>query len=305
MKLAMVFPGQGSQAVGMMRGYGGLPQIEETLAEAKAALGEEFVQLLDEGPAEQLTLTVNTQPAMVTAGTAVYRAWRSLGGPVPEMVAGHSLGEYTALVAAGALSFKDCLPLVRFRARSMQEAVPEGQGAMAAILMLDDDAVRAACVEASGVVQPVNYNAPGQVVIAGERTAVERAMELCKARGAKRAMALPVSAPFHSTLMQPAAVKLKHYLENVSVTAPKIPILNNVDVAIESDPARIKDALVRQAASAVRWVETIRKMADSGVTHILECGPGRVLAGMVKRIAPELKALAAADRASLEEALKC
>jgi [acyl-carrier-protein] S-malonyltransferase len=187
----------------------------------------------------------------------------------------------------------------------MQEAVPEGQGAMAAILMLDDDAVRAACVEAGGVVQPVNYNAPGQVVIAGEKGAVERAMELCKARGAKRAMALPVSAPFHSTLMQPAAVKLKDYLENVSIAAPKIAVLNNVDVAIETDPARIKNALVRQAASAVRWVETIRKMADSGVTHVVECGPGKVLAGMVKRIAPDVKALAAADRASLEEALKC
>ena len=305
MKLAMVFPGQGSQAVGMLEGYAGLPEIDQVRKDAAQVLGGEFDRLLREGPQQALNLTVNTQPAMVTAGYAAYRAWRALGGPAPEIVAGHSLGEYTALVAAGAIAFADCLPLVRSRAQFMQEAVPEGQGAMAAILMLDDDAVRAACVEASGVVQPVNYNAPGQVVIAGERTAVERAMELCKARGAKRAMALPVSAPFHSTLMQPAAVKLKHYLENVSVTAPKIPILNNVDVAIESDPARIKDALVRQAASAVRWVETIRKMADSGVTHILECGPGRVLAGMVKRIAPELKALAAADRASLEEALKC
>jgi [acyl-carrier-protein] S-malonyltransferase len=187
----------------------------------------------------------------------------------------------------------------------MQEAVPEGQGAMAAILMLDDDAVRAACVEAGGVVQPVNYNAPGQVVIAGEKAAVERAMELCKARGAKRAMSLPVSAPFHSTLMQPAAAKLKGYLEQVKVAAPKIAVVNNVDVAIEADPGRIKDALVRQAAAPVRWVEVIRKMADSGVTHIVECGPGKVLAGMTKRIAPGVAALAAADRASLEEALKC
>jgi [acyl-carrier-protein] S-malonyltransferase len=242
---------------------------------------------------------------MVTAGYAAYRAWRSLGGPAPEMVAGHSLGEYTALVAAEAIAFRDCLPLVRFRAQSMQEAVPEGQGAMAAILMLDDDAVRAACVEAGGVVQPVNYNAPGQVVIAGEKAAVERAMELCKARGAKRAMSLPVSAPFHSTLMQPAAAKLKGYLEQVKVAAPKIAVVNNVDVAIEADPGRIKDALVRQAAAPVRWVEVIRKMADSGVTHIVECGPGKVLAGMTKRIAPGVAALAAADRASLEEALKC
>ncbi|HEX2333320.1 MAG TPA: ACP S-malonyltransferase [Burkholderiales bacterium] len=305
MKLAMVFPGQGSQAVGMLEGYGGLPEIEQVRKEAAQVLGAEFDRLLREGPQQALNLTVNTQPAMVTAGYAAYRAWRGLGGPVPDMVAGHSLGEYTALVAAEVISFRDCLPLVRFRAQSMQEAVPEGQGAMAAILMLDDDAVRAACVEAGGVVQPVNYNAPGQVVIAGEKGAVERAMELCKARGAKRAMALPVSAPFHSTLMQPAAARLKGYLEKVSIAAPKISVVNNVDVATESDPARIMDALVRQAASPVRWVETIRKMADAGVTHIVECGPGKVLAGMTKRIAPDIKALAAADRASLEEALKC
>jgi [acyl-carrier-protein] S-malonyltransferase len=305
MKLAMVFPGQGSQAVGMLQGYGGLPEIEEVRKQAAQALGAEFDRVLSEGPQQALNLTVNTQPAMVTAGYAAYRAWRSLGGPAPEMVAGHSLGEYTALVAAEAIAFRDCLPLVRFRAQSMQEAVPEGQGAMAAILMLDDDAVRAACVEAGGVVQPVNYNAPGQVVIAGEKAAVERAMELCKARGAKRAMSLPVSAPFHSTLMQPAAAKLKGYLEQVKVAAPKIAMVNNVDVAIEADPGRIKDALVRQAAAPVRWVEVIRKMADSGVTHIVECGPGKVLAGMTKRIAPGVAALAAADRASLEEALKC
>jgi [acyl-carrier-protein] S-malonyltransferase len=304
-KLAMVFPGQGSQAVGMLEGYGGLPQIEEVRKEAAQVLGAEFDRVLREGPQQALNLTVNTQPAMVTAGYAAYRAWRGLGGPAPDMVAGHSLGEYTALVAAGAISFKDCLPLVRFRAQSMQEAVPEGQGAMAAILMLDDEAVRAACVEAGGVVQPVNYNAPGQVVIAGEKAAVERAMELCKARGAKRVMSLPVSAPFHSSLMQPAAAKLEDYLAEVNIAQPKISLINNVDVAIESDPARIKDALVRQAASPVRWVETIRKMADSGVTHIVECGPGKVLAGMAKRIAPGVKALAAADRASLEEALKC
>jgi [acyl-carrier-protein] S-malonyltransferase len=305
MKLAMVFPGQGSQAVGMLEGYGGLPEIEQVRKEAAQVLGAEFDRLLREGPQQALNLTVNTQPAMLTAGYAAYRAWRGLGGPVPDMVAGHSLGEYTALVAAEAISFRDCLPLVRFRAQSMQEAVPEGQGAMAAILMLDDDAVRAACGEAGGVVQPVNYNAPGQVVIAGEKGAVERAMELCKARGAKRAMALPVSAPFHSTLMQPAAARLKGYLEKVSIAAPKISVVNNVDVATESDPARIMDALVRQAASPVRWVETIGKMADAGVTHIVECGPGKVLAGMTKRIAPDIKALAAADRASLEEALKC
>jgi [acyl-carrier-protein] S-malonyltransferase len=301
----MVFPGQGSQAVGMMRGYAGLPGIQETLDEAKAALGEEFLKILEEGPAEKLTLTVNTQPAMVTAGYAAYRAWFALGGPKPEFVAGHSLGEYTALVSSQAISFKECLPLVRFRAQSMQEAVPEGQGAMAAILMLEDDAVREACTQAGGVVQVVNFNAPGQVVIAGEKAAVERAMELCKQKGAKRVMPLPVSAPFHSTLMRPAAEKLKGYLEKVHVSRPKISVVNNVDVAIENDPARIKDALVRQAASPVRWVETIRRMVDSGVTHIVECGPGKVLAGMTKRIAPGVKSFAAADRASLEEALKC
>lgn len=305
MKLAMVFPGQGSQAVGMLKAYAGLPGVEETLAEARAALGEDFIRILDEGPADKLTLTVNTQPAMVTAGTAAYRAWLAAGGPKPDFVAGHSLGEYTALVAAETVSFKDCLPLVRFRAQSMQEAVPEGQGAMAAILMLEDEAVRAACEQAGGAVQAVNFNAPGQVVIAGEKAAVERAMEICKEKGAKRAMLLPVSAPFHSTLMRPAADKLKTYLQRVQLATPRISVINNVDVAIESDPARIQDALVRQAASPVRWVETIRRMVDSGVTHIVECGPGKVLAGMTKRIAPGVKSFAAADRASLEEALKC
>jgi [acyl-carrier-protein] S-malonyltransferase len=242
---------------------------------------------------------------MVSAGIAAFRAWRTLGGPMPEMVAGHSLGEYTALVSSEAIAFADCLPLVRFRAQAMQEAVPEGQGAMAAILMLDDAEVHAACAEAGGVVQAVNFNAPGQIVIAGEKAAVERAMEACKAKGAKRVMLLPVSAPFHSTLMRPAAEKLKGYLDKISVAVPKVALVNNVDVAIESDPARIRDALVRQAASPVRWVETIRRMADAGVTHIVECGPGKALAGMVKRIAPGVKTFAAADRASLEEALKC
>jgi [acyl-carrier-protein] S-malonyltransferase len=305
MKLAMVFPGQGSQAVGMVNGYAGLPGVQETLEEARSALGDDFVKLLAEGPQQALNLTVNTQPAMVTAGYAAYRAWRGLGGPAPEMVAGHSLGEYSALVAAEAISFKACLPLVRFRAQSMQEAVPEGQGAMAAILMLDDDAVRAACREAGGTVQAVNFNAPGQVVIAGEKGAVERAMELCKTRGAKRAMLLPVSAPFHSTLMRPAGEKLKDYLPRVDIAAPRVAVVNNVDVMTETDPARIRDALVRQAASPVRWVETIRRMVDAGVTHIVECGPGKVLAGMTRRIAPDVKSFAAADRASLEEALKC
>jgi [acyl-carrier-protein] S-malonyltransferase len=305
MKLAMVFPGQGSQSVGMLRGYAGLPEIDLITAEARAVLGADFIRLLDEGPAEQLNLTVNTQPAMVTAGYAAYRAWRALGGPQPEVVAGHSLGEYTALVAAGALAFKDCLPLVRFRAQSMQEAVPEGKGAMAAILSLDDDKVREACAEAGGEVQAVNFNAPGQVVIAGEKDAVARAIEQCKAKGAKRAMPLPVSAPFHSTLMRPAGEKLRGYLDKVAFAAPAVSLINNVDVAAATEPARIKDALVRQAASPVRWVETIRKMRDMGVTHVIECGPGKVLSGLTKRIFPEMQSAALADRASLEEALKC
>jgi [acyl-carrier-protein] S-malonyltransferase len=301
----MIFPGQGSQAVGMLQGYQGLPEIDAVRGEAAQVLGAPFVRLLDEGPAEQLNLTVNTQPAMVTAGYAAYRAWRALGGAEPAVVAGHSLGEYTALVAAGALSFSDCLPLVRFRAQAMQEAVPEGQGAMAAILSLEDDKVVAACADAGGEVQAVNFNAPGQVVIAGEKNAVARAIEACKARGARRAMPLPVSAPFHSSLMQPATARLKPRLDEAGVVAPRIPVINNVDVSIATEPARIRDALVRQAASPVRWVETIRKMREMGVTRIVECGPGKVLAGMTKRIWPEVESFALFDRASLEQALKC
>jgi [acyl-carrier-protein] S-malonyltransferase len=303
MRLAMVFPGQGSQAVGMLKGYEGLPEIMDVRTQAAEVLGAEFDRILNEGPLEALNLTVNTQPAMVTAGYAAYRAWRALGGPVPDMVAGHSLGEYTALTAAGALQFKDTLPLVRFRAQSMQEAVPEGKGAMAAILMLDDDAVRAACAEAGGEVQAVNFNAPGQVVIAGEKEAVNRAIERCKARGAKRAMPLPVSAPFHSTLMRAAAEKLKGKLVTVTLSRPECAVVNNVDVRAETDPARIKDALVRQAASPVRWAESIRAMVAMGATHIVECGPGKVLAGMTKRIAPDVQSLTLHDRASLEATL--
>jgi len=305
MKLAMVFPGQGSQAVGMLRAYEGLAGVESVRSEASAALGPAFMRLLDEGPAEALGLTVNTQPAMVTAGYAAYRAWIELGGPRPEVVAGHSLGEYTALVVAGAVSFADCLPLVRHRAEAMQKAVPAGEGAMAAILNLDDESVRAACAEAAQgeVVQAVNFNGPGQVVIAGSKNAVARAMENCKARGAKRALPLPVSAPFHSSLMQPAAEALKAYLAGVDVRAPEVPVINNVDVGIETTPAAIKDALVRQAASPVRWVEIINRMAGMGVTHVVECGPGKVLAGLTKRINGNLQGLALADRASLELAL--
>jgi [acyl-carrier-protein] S-malonyltransferase len=305
MKLAMVFPGQGSQSVGMLQAYAGLPAVTEVIAEARGVLGDEFVELLDKGPAEALNLTLNTQPAMVTAGYAVFRAWRALGGPLPELVAGHSLGEYTALTAAGAIGFADCLPLVRFRAQAMQEAVPEGKGAMAAILNLDDEGVKAACAEAAQgeTVQAVNFNAPGQVVIAGHKAAVQRAMEACKAKGAKRALPLPVSAPFHSGLMQPAAERLREYLQRVELGAPAIPLINNVDVDTPADPATIKDALVRQAAAPVRWVETIQRMSQSGVTHVLECGPRKILAGLVKRIAPALQGIALSDRAAVEQAL--
>jgi [acyl-carrier-protein] S-malonyltransferase len=308
MKLAMVFPGQGSQAVGMLKAYDGLPEVEAVRAECAAALGDGFLRLLDEGPAEALGLTVNTQPAMLAAGVAAWRAWRALGGPEPALVAGHSLGEYSALVAAGALAFADALPLVRYRAQCMQAAVPEGVGAMAAILMLDDEAVRAACAEARAaapgeVVEAVNFNAPGQVVIAGHKAAVERAIELCKAKGAKRAMMLPVSAPFHSSLLRPAAERLRGYLAGVPIAAPRIPVINNVDVAIETDPARIRDALVRQAAAPVRWVEVVRRMAAEGVTHVIEAGPGKVLAGTAKRIDARLQAVALADRTALEQAL--
>jgi [acyl-carrier-protein] S-malonyltransferase len=303
MRLAMVFPGQGSQSVGMLKGYDGLPGIAGVIDEAARVLGADLVKLMDHGPDEALNLTVNTQPAMVTAGYAVFQAWRALGGPAPDIVAGHSLGEYTALCAAGAVPFSEALPLVRFRAQSMQQAVPEGKGAMAAILMLDDDAVRAACAQAGGEVQAVNFNAPGQVVIAGEKAAVVRAMELCKAKGAKRAVPLPVSAPFHSTLMRPAAEKLKGYLANVQVVAPRITLVNNVDVKVETEATRIKDALVRQAASPVRWVESITKMVEMGATHIVECGPGKVLAGLTKRIAPQVQSLGLSERAALEAAL--
>ncbi len=305
MKLAMVFPGQGSQSVGMLQGYGDIAAVRDVLAEASDTLGQDLGKLMAEGPVEQLNQTVNTQPVMLTAGYAAYRAWISLGGAAPAMVAGHSLGEYGALVAAGVLSFRDALPLVRFRAQAMQEAVPQGQGAMAAILGLDEDGVRAACAEAAQgeVVQAVNFNSPGQVVIAGHAAAVKRACDAAKARGAKRALPLPVSAPFHSALMQPAAERLKAYLQDVTFNPPGIPVVNNVDVDSYADPARIRDALVRQAYNPVRWVETVRAFAAQGVTHVAECGPGKVLAGMTKRIENRLESLALVDRASIEQGI--
>ncbi|MFN7086781.1 MAG: ACP S-malonyltransferase [Burkholderiales bacterium] len=306
MKFALVFPGQGSQSVGMMQPFAGSRTVRDTFAEASEALGQDLWKLVAEGPAEELNSTVNTQPVMLTAGYAVYRAWREAGGAEPAMVAGHSLGEYTALVAAGVIAFRDAVPLVRFRAQAMQEAVPKGSGAMAAILGLDDDAVRAACDEAAQgeVVEPVNFNAPSQVVIAGHKAAVERGAEAAKARGAKRAMMLPVSAPFHSSLLQPAAERLAGYLQKITFNAPRIPVINNVDVAIVSEPDKIKQALARQACCPVRWVEVVRRMAAAGVTHIAECGPGKVLAGLTKRIDGNLQGLAIVDPQSLEQAVQ-
>ena len=301
MKLALVFPGQGSQSVGMLKGYPGVPEV---LEETKAILGGEFTALLDQGPEEQLNLTVNTQPAMLTGGYVAYKSWRALGGPEPDLVAGHSLGEYSALVAAGALKFAEALPLVRFRAQAMQEAVPAGQGAMAAILSLEESKVQQACAEAGGVVEAVNFNSPEQIVIAGEKAAVQRAGERCTALGAKRVVPLPVSAPFHSSLMKPAGDKLRSYLEKITVSTPKVQLVNNVDVKVETAAEAIKDALVRQASSPVRWVETIRAMRAQGVTHVFECGPGKALAGMVKRIDRELQTASLNDRASIEKALQ-
>ncbi|TVT54842.1 MAG: ACP S-malonyltransferase [Azoarcus sp. PHD] len=303
MAFALVFPGQGSQAVGMMTAYGESAIIRETFAEASETLGEDLWQMVCEGPTERLSLTVNTQPLMLTAGVAAYRAWLDAGGPKPALVAGHSLGEYSALVAAGALAFGDAVPLVRFRAQAMQEAVPAGEGAMAALLGLEVDAVREACQEAAQgeVVEAANLNAPGQIVIAGAKTAVERAIEAAKARGAKRAMLLPVSAPFHCALMGSAAERLAERLKTVNVMTPSIEVLNNVDVAVRADPAQIRDALVRQAFSPVRWIETIQSMAGRGMTHIIECGPGKVLAGMTKRIAKEVEGGSVHDAASLEQ----
>jgi [acyl-carrier-protein] S-malonyltransferase len=305
MTFALVFPGQGSQAVGMMNAYGDLPVVRSTFAEASAALGEDLWQMVSEGPAERLALTVNTQPLMLTAGVAVYRAWREAGGPLPDLMAGHSLGEYSALVAAGALAFADAVPLVRLRAQAMQEAVPAGQGAMAALLGLEVEAVREACVEAAQgeVVEAANLNAPGQIVIAGTAAAVQRAVEVARAKGAKRAVLLPVSAPFHCALMKPAAERLRARLAEIAVSRPQIAVLNNVDVAVVDEPDAIRDALVRQAFSPVRWIETIQAMAARGVGQVFECGPGKILAGMTKRISSELQGAAIADAAGLQQAL--
>jgi [acyl-carrier-protein] S-malonyltransferase len=304
MTVAFVFPGQGSQQVGMMEGFADHPAVRSTFAEASEVLGDDLWRLVQQGPADALNLTRNTQPVMLTAGVAVWRAWQAQGGAAPAFVAGHSLGEYTALVVAGALQFADAVPLVRFRAEAMQEAVAAGVGAMAAIMGADDAAVIDACRDAAQgeVVEPVNFNAPGQLVIAGNRAAVERAMAGAKARGAKRALMLPVSAPFHSSLLKPAAERLALRLAHVDIKVPAIPIIHNVDVATHDTPDAIRAALAAQAASPVRWTETIRALAAKGVTQIVECGPGKVLAGLTRRIDDSLMAIALTDGAAIDDA---
>ena len=308
MTFAFIFPGQGSQSVGMLNTIAHRPEVKAVIQEASDALGEDVAKLIAEGPAEALSLTTNTQPVMLTAGVAFYRAWLAEGGAVPAMMAGHSLGEYSALVAAGVIAFKDAVPLVRFRAEAMQTAVPVGTGGMAAILGLDDDIVKQVCDQASQasgqIVEAVNFNAPGQVVIAGSSDAVTKACELLKAAGAKRALPLPVSAPFHSSLLQPASEKLQNYLSSVVFNTPTISVVNNVDVEVLNDPVAIKDALVRQAAKPVRWHETINAMANQGITQVIECGPGKVLAGLAKRINGQVTGLAVFDEASLQEVLQ-
>lgn len=305
MKYAFVFPGQGSQSVGMMQSLESLPGVRETFVEASRILDQDLWQLVTAGPAEELNLTANTQPVMLAAGVAVFRAWNALGGAKPVLLAGHSLGEYTSLVASGALAFEDALPLVRFRAKAMQEAVAEGIGGMAAVLGLDDDAVRAVCAEAGRgeVLEAVNFNSPGQVVIAGHKSAVERGMELARAKGAKRALMLPVSVPSHCSLMRPAADALAKYLESVPLKSPEIPVVHNADVKSHESEAAVKETLVRQLFSPVRWVETIRSFARQGVTHLVECGPGKVLAGLNKRIEPEMLVVALTDAATVESAI--
>lgn len=301
-KFAFVFPGQGAQAVGFLNGFADNKIVADTVAEASDALGMDIGRLILDGPKEELDLTTNTQPVMLTAAVAVYRAWIAAGGRTPDVVAGHSLGEYSALVAAGVIAFKDAVPLVRFRAQAMQEAVPVGQGGMAVVLGIDADAVRALCVEAAQgeVLEAVNFNEPTQIVVAGHMGAIDRACELAKSKGAKRAMKLAVSAPFHSSLLAPASDRLRDYLAGISFSAPQIAVINNVDVAIVNDPAGIKDALVRQAAGPVRWVETMQKMAADGVTQVIECAPSKVLIGMAKRIDPVLVGEALVDQAALD-----
>ena len=306
---AFVFPGQGSQSVGMLDAWNDHPVVEATLEEASEALGQDLGQLIHEGPKETLALTTNTQPVMQVAAVAAYRVWMAEGGARPSFVAGHSLGEYSALVASEVLSLSQAVPLVRLRAQAMQEAVAVGAGAMAAVLGLQAAQVVAICAQAQSefapdsgeVVQAANFNDPGQTVISGSQQAVEKACELLKAAGAKRTLLLPVSAPFHCAMMEPAAQRLRSHLADLSLGAPQIPVINNIDVAQETDPARIRDALFRQAFGPVRWVETIQRMQQLGVSHVVECGPGKVLSGMVKRISPDLQSHALYDPVTLTE----
>ncbi|MBL0423121.1 ACP S-malonyltransferase [Ramlibacter sp. AW1] len=306
---AFVFPGQGSQSVGMLDAWGDHPAVRQVLQEASDALGQDLARLIHEGPKEDLALTANTQPAMLVAGVAAWRAWQAEGGPMPAVMAGHSLGEYSALVAAGALSLADAAPLVRFRAQAMQEAVPVGAGAMAAILGMEAERVIQGCAEAGAsfpadareVVEAVNFNDPAQTVIAGTRAGVDKACELLKAQGAKRALPLPVSAPFHSSLMKPAADRLREKLAATAIRPPAIPVLNNIDVEAQSNPDRIRDALYRQAFGPVRWVQCMRAVQALGISTVVECGPGKVLAGLCKRIDPSLTGLALHDPTTLAD----
>ena len=306
---AFVFPGQGSQSVGMLDAWGDHPVVKQTLQEASDALGENIGQLIHEGPKEALGLTTNTQPVMLVSAISAYRVWLSEGGAQPSVVAGHSLGEYSALVAAGALTLAQAVPLVRFRAQAMQDAVPVGTGAMAAILGMDAQQVITGCAQAQAtfaagsgeVVEAVNFNDPAQTVIAGSKAAVEKACEMLKAAGAKRALPLPVSAPFHSSLMLPAAQRLKEKLAATPIATPTIPVVNNIDVALQTDPDAIREALYRQAFGPVRWVECVAAIKARGVHTLIECGPGKVLAGLTKRIDAELTGLPLFDPASLAE----
>lgn len=306
-KFACVFPGQGSQSIGMMKGYADFPIVRETFAEASSVLGQDFWMMVNDGSTDELNLTVNTQPLMLMAGIAVYRAWQSLGDVNPALMAGHSLGEYTALVASGALAFSDALSLVRFRAEVMQQAVPEGVGAMAAILGLDDEVVKALCDEITNssdgeLLEPANFNSPGQIVIAGHKNAVLRGMELARSKGAKRALMLPVSIPSHCSLMSQAADRLQQRLESLVLRAPETPLLHNADVQRHENPEDIKRILIRQLCSPVRWTEIVRSFASVGVTHVVECGPGKVLSGLTKRIDANLRGLALADSVALRHA---
>ncbi len=306
MKAAFVFPGQGSQSVGMMNGYDHIPSIRSTFDEASSHLGMNLWTLAVEGPEDALSLTINTQPLMLTAGVAVYRAWRELGGAVPAVLAGHSLGEYTALVAAESLSFADALALTRRRAQLMQNEVPPGEGGMAAILGLDDDEVGLACEEAAQgqVLEPANFNSPGQVVIAGHRAAIERGIEAAKARGAKRAILLPMSIPSHCSLMKPAAAKLAEYLASVVITPPKIPVIHNATVEIAPSPEAIRQVLVEQLYRPVKWVGVLQALARDGAEAVIECGPGKVLTPLVKRSVPALNGMSMGDEASLSAVIE-